>query len=168
MLIIGSTLFMPAAPPPPDFSSENKDMPDALKRELRKIYHWADDNKKESRRDELKFWALKLPATLIAASSGITSHFDISLISTILASIASVLVVIDGVVRPGKLRDLHHYAHFELCELADEVSSEWSKEVLNGVKAENTIATELMEKIKDQKRRISKYLKQNEAPLFNQ
>jgi len=154
--------------PPPKHDNENKDMPDALKQEIRKIYHWADGNKKESKRDELNFWALKLPATLIAASSGITSHFDIPLISTILASIASVLVVIDGVVRPGKLRDLHHYAHFELCELADEISSEWSKEVLNGEKAENSIAAELMEKIREEKRRISKYLKQNEAPSFNQ
>lgn len=148
---------------PPPRRRPNKEMPNALKDELSQIHRWADENSREASQDSWKFWMLKLPAIVISASSGLTAYLGLSTLGVVSASVASALILIDAVLRPGKLRDVHHLAQFELRTLADEIMGEWSSKVLRNRQEPELIAALLLERIQKERRRVANYLKRTET-----
>ena len=49
------------------------EMPKILRDQMTELEAWAEDNRKDSRRDAIRFWALKIPAVIISAGAGISS-----------------------------------------------------------------------------------------------
>src|SRR5436305_80545 len=75
---------------------------------LRNLEAWAEANKKDARRDSIKFWSLKGPAILVVSSSGLlaTMHLPVA-IPLIFGLIGGLCVALDGVLRPGILHKVH-------------------------------------------------------------
>ena len=142
---------------------------EVLAEELKHLEKWAKGNKFDSQLDSIKFWLLKTPAIIISASSGVLAHYHLDSISVVLSGVAGAIILLDGILQPGSLRDVHYLAFFELRSLQDEVVAEWSKSsFLEGdifarpSKERRVVATTLIERIQQEKKRIGKYLKDKE------
>lgn len=137
-------------------------MPEALRRILDGTLAWAEDNCRDARRDRLKFWILKVPAILIAASGSVLTYFNLEQAMVFTGALASVIVAFDGILRPGANRDVHYLAYLELRELHNFVASEWARLTLRD-EATNEAAASLIEKIQKETTRISGNLKSVEV-----
>ena len=81
-------------------------------------------------------------------------------------ALASACALIEGLYRPGALRNFHHKAYFDLSSLADDIVTKWHiGGVLNGEKDHNALAAKLIEESRARKEKISAYLVSAEATL---
>src|SRR5262249_38906548 len=64
-------------------------LPRDLRNQLTELEEWATANKRDSHRDMLAFWSLKIPAILAAASAGVWAHFNLTSVSVITGAISS-------------------------------------------------------------------------------
>ena len=100
---------------------------------------------------------------VLSASSGIFSYFQLDTASVIASGVASAIVILDGLLRPGSLRDAHYLAFIELRSLENEIMSEWHRKNLVGEDS-HLIVSILIERIQEERKRISRYLKTKEVP----
>ena len=122
-------------------------------------------NRAEARREQILFWALKIPVIAASAGYGAMLSFGWKEALAIWGAVASACVLIDGCYRPGALRNFHHKAYFDLSSLADDLVTKWQIGVLNGEKDRNTFAAKLIEESRVRKDKISAYLVDAEATL---
>jgi len=105
--------------------------PRILQEAIQTLEDWARRNNEEAKKDGRKFWALKLPAILVSASSGLLAHLRVH--AGIAAGVlASVCILIDGLVRTGDLRLVHLKAVAEIKLLKHEIQASWTVGYLRG------------------------------------
>ena len=141
-----------------------EEMPEPLRRQFQYIYQWANDNLHEAKQETFSYWALKAPVIIASAGYGALLYFKLDSYVALAGAIASACALIDGIYRPGSLRNFHHRAHFELRTLADDLMDRWDMAVL---RKEDTdaLAAQLIEEAKTRKAAISHYLVEVEATL---
>ena len=153
----------PAAPPAEE-PVDNK-MPVELVGQLSLIRDWAWANRDEAKRETVWFWLLKIPVIVASAGYGAMLKFDWQWELAACGALASACVLIDGLSRPGALRNFHHKAYFELSALADDILAQWQIAVLGGEKDHNTLAAKLIAEARVRKEKIASYLADAEATL---
>jgi hypothetical protein len=131
--------------------------------ELENIEKWAQDNEREARQDRVNFWLLKAPAIILSAVSGLGAAIgDAKVLVIVVSTLAGVCVLIDGVVRPGRMRSVHWRAFSDLRLLQNRIESQWTSSILDG--ADPDKATSEVIKLADkEKERIGKYLAEIES-----
>jgi hypothetical protein len=138
-------------------------MPEALQHEIAEIEQWAESNSRDERNDNLKFWALKIPAILVSASSGLFAFFQWKVAGLIGGAIAGACVAIDGALRAGTLRGVHRRAVFDLRMLEEDIHSEWRTASLRKEFDPREVAAELIASAQKRKRVVAEYLRAAET-----
>jgi hypothetical protein len=135
---------------------------------LRNLEAWAEANKKDARRDSIKFWSLKGPAILVVSSSGLlaTMHLPVA-IPLIFGLIGGLCVALDGVLRPGTLHKVHVRAVHDLLVLADNIQTQWNIADLSG-KELRQAAAQILEDAEKKKQGIAVYLKIAESDALHE
>lgn len=157
-----------AAPPPPLLVSESEVtavMPVALKDQLTGLEKWAKANRRDSQRDAFKFWALKIPAIVVSAGSGVSAYFNLHSMAVIAGAVASLCVLIDALNPGGALRNAHLRAFNELRILQERMKSDWQVGFLRHDEDLNLLAARIIESAKKEKDRINAFLTDAEASL---
>lgn len=139
-------------------------MPPALVTFLREIGEWAVANQRDATRDRIGFWALKLPAIISSAASSLLILAHLPMVSVVLAAIASMCIIIDGLNPRGSLRNAHLRAVHRLSALAHEVRQDWDLGALRGRPA-NELASEILERRAPEWRAIADELLTAETAL---
>ena len=137
------------------------DQPPVLTEMIADFEDWARRCKKDAEKDAVKFWALKLPAIVISASSGLLAHlrFDVGVVAGV---VASVCVLLDGLLRAGALRTVHVRATFDLKTLKHEILARWRAGSLRGNNL-NELAATIVEATDKERKRIATYIKAEET-----
>jgi hypothetical protein len=137
--------------------------PQVLQEAIQTLEHWARRNDEEANKDGRKFWVLKLPAILVSASSGLLAHLRVE--AGIAAGVlASVCILLDGLIRAGDLRSVHLKAVAEIKLLKHEIQGNWTAGYLRGGNLRELVAG-IVEDSEKEKRRIAAYLKAAEASI---
>ncbi len=140
-------------------------MPAELAEHLSGIIKWGEANRVDARREKIFFWALKMPVIIATAGYGVMIKFGLEYSLAISGAIASVFALIDGLYRPGELRNFHYKAYSDLSNLANDLTAKWQIGVLKGEKDLNALAAALIEESILRKDKISVYLAQAEATI---
>jgi hypothetical protein len=140
-------------------------MPGELVEQIKRIDQWAQSNHRQAQRERILFWALKIPVIMATAGYGVMIKFGWDTALALSGGLASACVLIEGLYRPGMLRNLHHKAHFDLSNLADDLLTKWHIGVLNGEENRNGLAAKLIDESRIRKDKISAYLVETEAVL---
>jgi hypothetical protein len=138
-------------------------MPKELQQQLDEIEEWALTNKKDSKKDAINFWILKIPAIVTSASAGIWAHFDLTTVSVISGAIASICVVLDGIHPRGMLKNIHTRAYHDLRMLSGTMTTAWrSRDSFSNVKE---VAQEIIRNNEEERLRIASYIRDAESAL---
>jgi hypothetical protein len=170
-----------AAPPPPRAAlppnpapvrvgalpgGEAKDeMPSILKHQFEELEYWAQENRRDSRVDTRRFWMLKIPAIIVAASGGIFAYYKPGILSVIAGAISSACVLLDGIYPGGQLRNTHYKAFLELRKLQFDMRTKWRIEAWKATtdKERMELAASIMESTQGEITRIATYLRDAET-----
>lgn len=170
-----------AAAPPPSFraydaapapapsaipvasSDPSNGMPWELQQQLTELEQWALLNQRDARRDALGFWSLKIPAILASASAGMLAHFELVTVGVIMGAVASVCVIIDGILPRGMLRNTHLRAFHDLRMLSTNMMSQWRSR--SSTAKPDNIARRIIRDAEEERQRIATYIRDAEAAL---
>ena len=142
-------------------------MPPQMVEYIEGLKAWADANKKDARRDSIKFWSLKGPAIVVASSSGLLATLHLSTtISILFGLIGGICVALDGIIRPGIMHKTHIRAVHDLLFLANNIRSQWNISYLSG-KHSGPNAAEILETAEKKKQEIACYLKAEESDMLH-
>lgn len=149
---------LPAAPAqihvpvatPVEAGSGNIDMPPQLRDKLISIQEWAKKNQQESQFETFLFWCLKVPVIVASAGAAVFVKFNFDLLVIVLGAVSAACVLIDGLARPGALRNYHHKAYFELTTLVDDIYTKSQRGTLDPHNNNNNNRSALAEKLFDQ------------------
>lgn len=148
----------PAAAP----AERSKLAHELLQGQIDSINLWADNNRREAKWESFWFWALKVPVIVATAGYGlIPAGWELALAGAVSAT----CVLIDGLYRPGNLRNFHHRAYFELRMLADDLSDQWKASLLKSGGDLDSVAAHLIEDARKHKAKIAGYLADAETTL---
>lgn len=134
-----------------------------LRNQLAELELWAKANKKDAAWDALAFWSLKIPAILAAASAGVWVHFELTTVSVIAGAIASVCVIVDGILPRGMLRNTHLRAYHDLRILFSRMMSEWRSRKSKA--RDGNAARKIIRDSEEERRRIAAYIRDAETAL---
>jgi hypothetical protein len=111
----------------------------------------------------VNFWLLKAPAIVLSAVSGLSAAFvEAKPLVVIVSMLAGVCVLIDGVARPGRMRNIHWRAFHDLRLLENELDAQWKTGILDGGDPEE-VTSGVIKLARKEKERIGKYLVQIES-----
>jgi hypothetical protein len=147
---------------PPDDEAEQSGapaMPKALRDELSGLESWAKINNKAAQSDSKKFWILKGPAILFSTTGVLLSYYRYADGAMFIGAFCAILVLLDGILRPGIMRNARYLAYFESRELQASIVAKWKAAVLKDSAAPNKIAADLIEELSRERTRISAALK---------
>lgn len=162
---------MMVAPPlnPPYESDEPQDdatekavapeMPKALRDELSGLEGWAKINSKAAQSDSKKYWILKGPAILLATIGALLSYYRYADGAMFIGAFGAILVLLDGILRPGIMRNARYLAYYESRELQASIVAKWKTAILKDSTRPNEIAANLIEELNRERSRISEALK---------
>jgi hypothetical protein len=140
------------------------DLPQVLKDMMADLDNWAGRCYEDAKHDSRNFWSLKLPAIIISASSGLLAHFrfEVGLVAGI---VASMCVLLDGLLRAGALRAIHTRAVFDLKTLKHDIEDRWRAGSLRGnnLNQLNQLAATIVEYNNKERNRIATYLRDEET-----
>lgn len=136
-----------------------------LKEQINSINLWANNNRHEAKWDSFWFWALKVPVIVASAGYGLMLNLNLGWELALAGAVSAACVLIDGLYRPGNLRNFHHRAYFELRMLANDLSDQWKVLLLKSDSNINSEAARLIEDARQRKAKISGYLADAEAML---
>jgi hypothetical protein len=139
-------------------------MPNALKDQLTSLETWAQGNRRDSKWDAMRFWALKIPAIVVSAGSGVSAYFKLNSLAVIGGAVASLCVLIDALNPGGALRNAHLRAFNDLRILQDRMKSEWQIGYLRN-EDRDRLAAEIIEGATKEKKRISDDITNAETSL---
>jgi hypothetical protein len=108
------------------------EMPGPLRAQIEAAGKWAEENKAAARYNALRFWALKIPAIIVSAGSGVLTLFHLDTIAVVAAAVASLCVLVDSLNPGGALRNAHYRAYHDLRNLMLEANSKWLAGSLRG------------------------------------
>ncbi len=158
------------APPlePADYSSGPTNtnvpaMPVQLRSELDSLNSWAETNNKAASSDAFRFWFLKIPAILFTAIGSYLTYINDSNAALIVGLITGIFILLDGIIRPGIMRNARYLAYYETRELETTIVSKWNFESLKEPEQAIKIAASLIEELNGERSRISGALKIVEA-----
>jgi hypothetical protein len=136
-----------------------------LQEQITSINTWAESNRREARWETLLFWALKAPVICVSAGYALMHqlHWDWQL--TVAGAISALCVLIDGLYRPGHLRNFHHRAFFQLRMLATDLSDQWKSALLTANGDLDGAAARLIDEARRRKSEISNLLAAAESVL---
>ncbi|SEH04722.1 Uncharacterised protein [Candidatus Venteria ishoeyi] len=157
---------IPAAPPRPripKLGEKNDDYPHELRSYIEELEEWSKENKKEATLDTFAFWSLKLPAIIVAATTGLWAHYELEHISIISGSVASICIAIDGIHPRGLLRNTHLRAHHDIRSLLTIIVNKWRMRN-SKAKLEN-IMREIIRDSEPKREEIAKYIREAETAL---
>lgn len=136
-----------------------------LKEQIDSINLWAKNNRSEAKWESFWFWALKVPVIVASAGYGLMLKLNLGSELALAGAVSAACVLIDGLYRPGNLRNFHHRAYFELRMLADDLSDQWNTALLKSDSDINSVAACLIENARRRKAQIAGYLADAEATL---
>jgi len=148
-------------------NAEDDNWPEILVEQIRYLEEWAQDNRRDSRRDLIRFWALKIPAILFSASAGALTYFNLQAISIIMGAVASLCVLVDSLNPGGMLRNIHYKAFHDLRQLQHDIKTEWmlNRRRATDAESEHAMCCGIIEKTQPEIKRIANYLKNAETSL---
>lgn len=141
-------------------------LPPFLRTQIDDLNKWHKCIRTEANWDTVKMWILKAPVIIAAACAALFTHLHLDLVDYIFAAVAGVCVAVDGFARPGNMRNVRLSAIYELGELMNEIKDRWEQECLEG-KDQAAIAAGIIAYMREEKRRISKYLKSSQVAPEN-
>jgi hypothetical protein len=144
-------LAAPASPADPNT------LPLVLAEKVRAFEEWAQKNEREARHDAISFWMLKLPAIVVSASSGLLALTGSKLLAGIAGVVASLCVLIDGLNPPGRMRNAHRLALYDLRNFQSRLDTLWRAGILEG-KEPNALTADLLKQSQAEQERVSLYL----------
>jgi hypothetical protein len=153
--------IMAALPP----ASIRIPIPRELAEQIDGINQWAKANRREARWESVWFWALKVPVIVATAGYGLLAKNVSAEGIAWVGAISAGCVLVDGLLRPGILRNFHHRAYFELRTLADDLFDQWDAAALLGDERHNVIASRLIEDARKRKAKVAAYLADAESSL---
>jgi len=156
------------SPIPVSISNLDPNMPSDLKTQIKELDSWALENLKESRRDTIKFWLLKIPAILASASAGISAYYGWDVIALVLGAVGSICVLIDGIYPSGMLRNVHVRAYYDIKSLEQTMIADWRIGRLNNKgksDSYNELAVKILKGSQDRIKEITTFIKDAEAAL---
>ena len=117
--------------------------------------------------DAVRFWLLKIPAIIGAASAGIFAFYQWEVAPLVIGGVASACVLIDGLNPGGALRNAHYKAFYELRELQGSMVTMWRVEQHKATtpQAQAELASMIIKDSEKKKARISEDLKKAETAL---
>jgi len=139
-------------------------MPIALQEQLMDLETWAQANRRDAKWDTVKFWALKIPAIVVSAGSGVFAYFKVDSVAVIGGAVASLCVLIDALNPGGALRNAHLRAFNELRILQGRMKAEWQVGFLLN-ENRNTLAAKIIEGATKEKERINDAITNAETSL---
>jgi hypothetical protein len=137
-------------------------MPDELRQFLAEVEQWVRDNQRDARSATIRFWALKTPALLSASAAGILGATGLRTTAAVLAAVASLCVLIDGVYPGGLLRNAFMRAVHELRALQNQVVADWRVGSLRGSE-QRALAADILAKAQDRYQAIADELRTAET-----
>lgn len=140
-------------------------MPRELAEQIDGINQWAKANRREAKWESFWFWALKVPVIVATAGYGLLAKNDNYNGLAWAGATSAACVLIDGLFRPGTLRNFHQRAYFELSTIADDLFDQWDAAALRGDEAHGAIASRLIEEARKRKAKVASYLTDAEASL---
>jgi len=138
-------------------------MPDQLRAQVEDLKAWADANKRDSSRDAIAFWSLKVPAIVASATAGIWGYYQLTAVSIVFGSIASACIIIDGIHPRGTLRNIHLRAHYDLMLLTTKMLAEWRGR--NPSANLNLLASKIIKDAEVERQRVGQYIRDAETAL---
>jgi hypothetical protein len=138
-------------------------LPEGLEAELRQLEEWALSNESAAKSDARKLWSLKGLAIVLTIVSAVVSYWKLSDLGALFASLAGALVVLDGLIQPGRMRNAHYQAFFDARELGRDVLRKWKAESPTSASEAKELSKRLLEQIGRENRRIAKALRGVEA-----
>ncbi|WP_332776484.1 hypothetical protein [Polaromonas sp.] len=136
-----------------------------LQEQIDSINLWANKNRREAKWESFWFWVLKVPVIVASAGYGLMLNLNLNWELALAGAVSAACVLIDGLYRPGNLRNFHHRAYFELRMLADDLSDQWKAALLKFDGDINSVAAFLIEDARKRKAQIAGYLADAEATL---
>jgi len=128
---------------------------------LAELERWAEANRKDARNDTLAFWALKVPAIVASASAGIWAHFEWTTVSVISGAVASVCVIVDGILPRGMLRNTHLRAFHDLRILTSRMTAQ----LRSSDGKPEVIVRKIIRESEAERERIAAYIRDAETAL---
>ena len=151
----------PTAPFPKSKMPALKPAAEGLTDQLSELEEWADENRKDARRDALLFWSLKVPAIFSAASSGVWAYLGWTLPGIICGAIASFCILVDGIFPPGKLRNVHLRAVHDIRNLISSMTTEFR----SSAGESDEVAYGIIRESENERQRIAAYIRDAETSL---
>lgn len=136
-----------------------------LQEQISSINTWAERNRREARRETYLFWALKAPVIVVSAAFGLMLELQWDWPLTLAGAVSAACVLIDGLYRPGHLRNFHHRAYFQLRMLANDLSDQWKAALLTADGDLDRVAAGLIDNARKRKADISNLLAAAESVL---
>lgn len=170
-LVAMGALSAPSAPEPEPLPSPDRAVTpmgadnlahELLQGQIDSINRWADNNRREAKWESFWFWALKVPVIVATAGYGLIPN---GWVLALAGAVSAACVLIDGLYRPGNLRNFHHRAYFELRMLANDLSDQWKAALLKPDDYLDSVAARLIEDARIHKAKIAGYLADAEATL---
>lgn len=151
----------PSAPFPRSLGTAKKPAGEDLADYLAELDQWAEENRRDARRDTWAFWALKAPAIVSSASAAVWAHFAWTTAAMISAAVASVCVAIDGIYPRGGLRNAHLRAVHDIRTLASDLTSQFR----SSVDQSDDAVRKIIRESQGERLRIAGYIRDAETNL---
>lgn len=134
---------------------------------------WAYANDNDAKNDRRRYWLLKIPAIIFAASTSALEAASFHSAVIVLGILSAVCVAIDAALPGGLLHNSHRKAANEIFLLADSLKTDWDNLTIqfrdaSAAQSEAKRAERLMEilmQVQNEKRRINDELTAAEASL---
>jgi hypothetical protein len=138
-------------------------LPVDLRDQLLELEEWAQANKRDGRRDNIAFWALKVPAIVASASAGLWAHFNLVAVSVVAGALASICVIVDGILPRGMLRNTHLRAYHDIRILLTKMVTDWRARNINA--HDENSARRIIREAETERQRIAAYVRDAETAL---
>jgi len=137
-------------------------LPASLEEAVQSLETWAVSNLGEAKRNGRLYWLLKIPAIVLSASSGLIIYFESPFATQLAGTAVAILVAVDGLRPPGRLRDIRYRAHAELRHLENRMIAQWRSRPVGANSDE--VLRRIIAEAQSERDRISAYLLEVEAP----
>jgi hypothetical protein len=155
---------MAAAAPPVQPSGNDP----AIKEAMTYLEEWALANKKDYERDLVRFWSLKLPAIVCAATISGLEGFGFHAAVSVLGIVSAICVAVDAALPRGLLYNVHRRAFNELRNVNANIRNQWNiakVKTEDDPSARRAAVIAILDYSQRERERINKYLTDAEASL---
>jgi hypothetical protein len=155
---------MAAAAPPVQPSGSDR----AIVEAMTYLEEWALANKKDYERDLVRYWSLKLPAIVCAATISGLEGFGFHAAVSVLGIVSAICVAVDAALPRGLLYNVHRRAFNELRNVNANIRNQWNiaeVKTEGDPSARRAAVIAILDYSQRERERINKYLTDAEASL---